>query len=628
MSASYDLVIAGAGCAGLSLAWHLIEAGVQDRRIALVDRSFAPTADRLWCFWGADDLPFTEMATHSWTRAQVAFEASVIDERLEGQRYHCVRSEDFKAAVIARLEASPIFDLITADICDLGEDAEGAYVTTSEGTIRATWLAQSVRYGKDDQANAPRYPVRQHFGGIEIVTPEPIFDPERFTMMDFRVPQRDGVAFVYVLPFAPNKALIEHTMFSSNPLTNAAHREAAQEYVESALATPYTVEREEFGSLPMDDRYPAQQSSPHVYNIGIVGGQMKPSTGYAFQRIQAHTRALAQRFARDGRLEAVEESPNRFRFYDILLLRILHEQAALGRDVFKRLFQAKGIAPVLAFLSERTRLRDELALVWRLPWLPFLRGIPSALGRLRRPEVPRAPRRNAPGLIVALSIITLWALAMVLGLSYQHPGAGHVTGDLLWVALTTFLSTGVFITAHDAMHGLIAPGNARLNRALGWFATWSYAGLDYDTLERAHHAHHAQPASDADPDFHRGNAGFIAWYVSFMRQYLSWRQFGWLCVLLATMLLYVDLPVWRVAAFWAAPLILSTFQLFIVGTWLPHRPGDYLGDGALRARSLDLPPLLSFFACYHFGYHFEHHARPDLPWWRLWRIRGFRASKV
>jgi beta-carotene ketolase (CrtW type) len=163
---------------------------------------------------------------------------------------------------------------------------------------------------------------------------------------------------------------------------------------------------------------------------------------------------------------------------------------------------------------------------------------------------------------------------------------------------------------------------------VGWLATWSYAGLDYDALERAHHAHHAEPATDHDPDFHRGKPGFISWYMDFMQQYLSWRQFGWLCLLLGGMLFALELPVARVAAFWAAPLILSTFQLFTVGTWLPHRPGSYLGDGPLKARSVDIAPLWSFLACYHFGYHFEHHARPDLPWWRLWRVRGLRTSRV
>jgi beta-carotene ketolase (CrtW type) len=35
------------------------------------------------------------------------------------------------------------------------------------------------------------------------------------------------------------------------------------------------------------------------------------------------------------------------------------------------------------------------------------------------------------------------------------------------VALQTWLSTGLFITAHDAMHGTLAPGRPHWNRAVG-----------------------------------------------------------------------------------------------------------------------------------------------------------------
>ena len=28
-------------------------------------------------------------------------------------------------------------------------------------------------------------------------------------------------------------------------------------------------------------------------------------------------------------------------------------------------------------------------------------------------------------------------------------------------------------------------------------------------------------------------------------------------------------------------------------------------------------PLVSFVSCYHFGYHWEHHVAPHVPWWRL-----------
>jgi beta-carotene ketolase (CrtW type) len=53
-------------------------------------------------------------------------------------------------------------------------------------------------------------------------------------------------------------------------------------------------------------------------------------------------------------------------------------------------------------------------------------------------------------------------------------------------------------------------------------------------------------------------------------------------------------------------------QLFLVGTYLPHR--RHASDGPI---SLAWPGWLSLLACYHFGYHREHHEQPGLAWFEL-----------
>ena len=71
---------------------------------------------------------------------------------------------------------------------------------------------------------------------------------------------------------------------------------------------------------------------------------------------------------------------------------------------------------------------------------------------------------------------------------------------------------------------------------------------------------------------------------------------------------------------WILPLLLSALQLFVVGTVLPHRRAEACGNRH-RAESLALPPWLSLLACYHFGYHWEHHAFPHLAWHQLPQAR-------
>jgi beta-carotene ketolase (CrtW type) len=76
-----------------------------------------------------------------------------------------------------------------------------------------------------------------------------------------------------------------------------------------------------------------------------------------------------------------------------------------------------------------------------------------------------------------------------------------------------------------------------------------------------------------------------------------------------------------VMVFWVLPLVLSSFQLFLFGTFLPHRShGAPAAEGHV-IQSQGYGHLLSLLACYHFGYHWEHHAYPAVPWFRLPELR-------
>jgi beta-carotene ketolase (CrtW type) len=41
-----------------------------------------------------------------------------------------------------------------------------------------------------------------------------------------------------------------------------------------------------------------------------------------------------------------------------------------------------------------------------------------------------------------------------------------------------------------------------------------------------------------------------------------------------------------------------------------------------KARSQKRNHLGAFFCCYFFGYHYEHHAFPETPWWRLYKKKN------
>ena len=70
-------------------------------------------------------------------------------------------------------------------------------------------------------------------------------------------------------------------------------------------------------------------------------------------------------------------------------------------------------------------------------------------------------------------------------------------------------------------------------------------------------------------------------------------------------------------------------QLFVFGTWLPHRDRAEPFADSHRAHSIKIGPTLSLLTCFHFGgYHHEHHLSPGTPWWGLPARRRATVEKV
>jgi beta-carotene/zeaxanthin 4-ketolase len=211
-----------------------------------------------------------------------------------------------------------------------------------------------------------------------------------------------------------------------------------------------------------------------------------------------------------------------------------------------------------------------------------------------------------------------WALSLwgACSIDLANHSLWWICGLLL---VRTFLQTGLFITAHDAMHGSICVERPNWNRRIGSICSTLYALLPYETLLTKHVLHHQYPATELDPDF--AARGFWGWYGQFMRGYIDRSQalkllFG-MGMAFSIAHYVLQFSVLSLLLFWVLPILLSSLQLFYFGTYLPHKPAVAPEVSEVSIRSSNLPPLWSLLTCYHFGYHWEHHEYPQAPWYRL-----------
>lgn len=228
---------------------------------------------------------------------------------------------------------------------------------------------------------------------------------------------------------------------------------------------------------------------------------------------------------------------------------------------------------------------------------------------------------NHSGILLAITVISLWLSSLIILLSIN-------ISQLPWfllilaVLLRAFLHTGLFITTHDAMHGTVFPQYRQFNDFIGSVTARMYVFLPYKLLLEKHQLHHHYPATEKDPDFFEdGNKNPILWYIKFMQGYLegkqSWVVFIGMSLVFYPLLLGLHIPLSNLILFWLLPIFLSSIQLFYFGIFLPHRQPKDGYTNRHRAKTSNFSVFWSFLSCYHFGYHWEHHEYPHLPWYKL-----------
>ncbi len=219
------------------------------------------------------------------------------------------------------------------------------------------------------------------------------------------------------------------------------------------------------------------------------------------------------------------------------------------------------------------------------------------------------------GIIISIIIISCWSTLMFNSLSF---GIVDLSSPFFYlrILLITFLYTGLFITAHDSMHGTVSRYKI-VNYVIGMLCCFLFAGFSYRKLRNNHFLHHSDPTGITDPDFSQGSQNFFIWFGRFIYGYSSLYQIAIMAILFNVLSLSFGEP--NVISFWLIPSVISSLQLFYFGTYLPHRRPEEGLKAPHYARSQKKNHLIALITCYFFGYHHEHHSSPRTPWWQLYK---------
>ncbi len=315
-----DYLIVGGGLAG-----GMIALAVRNCRptatVTVIDQGDRPGGNHTWAFHALDvpesaNLFVRPLIAVEWPSYQVRFPGYERDVR---SHYSAVTVDRFASALDmcgCNLIMGVKAVTVTADCVDLadGSSLHGRCVIDARGP-----QSRPPTHGRGFQK----------FVGLEVETNSP-WTHVTPMVMDSTVPQNDGYRFMYTLPLAPTRVLVEDTYFSDSPhLDRVTLRGRVTDYLLAAGVHSWHVVREESGVLPMPWVVEtADVDSAGPLAVGYAGGWFHPATGYSFP--------LAVRLA----LAIAAVSPEQARAAAAKLARRLRLRLRFARFLNRLLFTA------------------------------------------------------------------------------------------------------------------------------------------------------------------------------------------------------------------------------------------------------------------------------------------------
>lgn len=369
----YDYIIAGSGCAGLSLLYRLLKTPLlQDKSILVIDQDHKKSNDRTWCFWEKSPGLFESIVHAKWNKLEFLSTEFKKELNLESYTYKMIQGIDFYNFVINYAKKFKNVSFVQETINSIDNIDKKAVLKTTKNRYTANYIFNSTNLfnPKINEQNS----LLQHFKGWIIKTEKPVFNPEIGRLMDFRVSQENGATFMYVLPTSTTEALVEYTLFSPRVLDKEVYTLALKKYIKEELAIDnYTLIHEEFGVIPMSLAKFEQNPKLNVINIGTSGGSTKASSGYTFQFIQKNIIEIINNLVEGNNIIHPTSFKNKYyQWVDRTLLDVLLSNKLTGKDVFTQMFQKVPVERILAFLGNESSFLEDLLIFKSFPVKPFL----------------------------------------------------------------------------------------------------------------------------------------------------------------------------------------------------------------------------------------------------------------
>jgi len=373
-NSNFDYIIVGNGLAGLQLALALSnDTFFESKQIALIDPDYKVTNDKTWSFWEIGNGKWEAIVSQRWTKSVFYSKDGTVPLNFNDYVYKSIRSIDFYEFAKSHLEKNTNFHFILDKVSQI-DDADTVKVTCSSNVYEACHVFDSRIPKAFFQKNTKQTLLNQHFKGVVIQTEKDYFDPEVLTMMDYRLQYKNSTSFVYILPLTKNKALIEFTFFTPYVTPEAVYDERLNTYIIEILnIDDFKIIDTEMGNIPMTTFPFENYHSKQITKIGTAGGWVKGSTGYSFKHTEKKVAQIIKNI-KSNEQPSKHLKKWRFKFYDKIFLKVLHDENEKGPWIFKQFYEKNSTETMFRFLDEESNFKEELSIMYSLFSWSFIKA--------------------------------------------------------------------------------------------------------------------------------------------------------------------------------------------------------------------------------------------------------------
>lgn len=377
MHSDADLVILGGGCAGLSLAARLAKLGKDAPKVIIIEKRKNYTNDRTWCFWDIENPQYQSLKSHAWSTFEISNKNLSNEYDCSQHEYLMLESHQFYEDALSSIGSNLNIQLILNEelLLEPNRTEDGWHIKNANLDL-TTKLIVDTRPPREIAQNDSV--LWQSFIGYEIQTQSDLFSPKKMVLMEFDDAFKEGLGFVYILPTTENRALIEYTVFSENRfLKEQLIATLEKSILKKTYGQNYEVLRVEHGILPMGYQSAKEEKDSTYLYAGLFSGAARPSSGYAFQRIQSWATSCAESIASHKMLYQFPKDPLLQSLMDGLFLHVIKKNPTIAASLFEDLFKKCDLKTVIKFMSDKASLADYIRIIGSLPPVPFIRALPQ-----------------------------------------------------------------------------------------------------------------------------------------------------------------------------------------------------------------------------------------------------------